>query len=178
MDEIFQAEATKRDGQASRSPDLPSTDSSAIAIGHSVSRPEGSAALIAESRSNPNEQRPATRAMTLNPGAVARALGGEARCGQRFGARSRSVVTNQLLNWPVGARLLTKKEAAAYCRLSVGAFTRVCPVRAIALQSGNPRLARYDKIDLDAWIEQLKNGPNAGGSSELGPEDYLARLDL
>src|SRR5215468_8966491 len=59
MDEIIQAEATKRDGQASRSPDLPSTDSSASAIIHSVSRPEGSAALMAEPRwANPNEQRP------------------------------------------------------------------------------------------------------------------------
>src|SRR5215470_18132868 len=61
MDEIFQAEASKQDGQASRSPDLPLTDSSAIAISHSVSRPEGSAALVAESRPNPNEQRPVAR---------------------------------------------------------------------------------------------------------------------
>jgi len=38
-------------------------------------------------------------------------------------------------------------------------------------------LARCNKIDLNAWIERLKNGPNADGSSDLDPENYLARLD-
>jgi helix-turn-helix protein len=74
-------------------------------------------------------------------------------------------------------RLLTKTEAAEYCRVSVETFTRICPVRAIALQPGNPRLLRYDKNDLDEWIERLKDKRQSDGSNELGADDYLARLD-
>jgi hypothetical protein len=74
-------------------------------------------------------------------------------------------------------RLFTKGQAADYCRVSVETFTRVCPVRPVALQPGNPRLLRYDKNDLDAWIDRLKTGAASEGLTELDPEDYLARLD-
>jgi hypothetical protein len=87
------------------------------------------------------------------------------------------VSTDRLVNGCMSKRLLTRKEAAEYCRLSVETFTPVCPVRAVALQPGNRRLARYDKIDLDVWIEQLKNGANSDGSSDLDPEVYSARLN-
>lgn len=53
-------------------------------------------------------------------------------------------------------RLLTKTQAARYCGLSVQAFGSVCPVRAIALGVG-PRMERYDIIELDSWIDGLRN---------------------
>ena len=74
-------------------------------------------------------------------------------------------------------RLLTKSDAAEYCRLSVETFNRLCPVRPIALQPGNRRLLRYDKNDLDTWIEGLKTNGRSDGSGEPTLEDYLARLD-
>jgi hypothetical protein len=73
-------------------------------------------------------------------------------------------------------RLLTKKEAASYCGTSVATFGRMCPVRPIALQFGNPRLLRYDLKDLDAWIDSLKNSDKAQDSPELDSDQYLARL--
>lgn len=53
-------------------------------------------------------------------------------------------------------RLLTKAQAARYCGLSVPTFGSVCPVRAIALGVG-VRMERYDVIELDSWIDGLRN---------------------
>lgn len=53
-------------------------------------------------------------------------------------------------------RLLTKTQAARYCGLSVPTFGSVCPVRAIALGVG-VRMERYDIIELDSWIDGLRN---------------------
>ena len=53
-------------------------------------------------------------------------------------------------------RLLTKTQAARYCGLSVPTFGSVCPVRAIALGVG-VRMERYDVIELDSWIDGLRN---------------------
>ena len=73
-------------------------------------------------------------------------------------------------------RLMTKSEAAEYCRLSVPTFRRLCPVRPVDLGSGNPRLLRYDVRDLDRWIDGLKS--KAGSeTADLEPDLYLARLD-
>jgi len=66
-------------------------------------------------------------------------------------------------------RLMTKSEAAEYCRLSLPTFRRLCPVRPVDLGSGNPRLLRYDVRDLDS-----KAGSE---TTELEPDAYLARLD-
>lgn len=56
-------------------------------------------------------------------------------------------------------RLLTKTQAARYCGLSVPTFGSVCPVRAIALGVG-VRMERYDVIELDSWIDGLRNNGN------------------
>lgn len=66
-------------------------------------------------------------------------------------------------------RLLTCKEAAAYCGVSPNSFSKVCPVRPISLGVSS-RLRRYDRARLDEWIDK-----------ECGvmptPVDWLKRLD-
>jgi len=51
-------------------------------------------------------------------------------------------------------RLLTKAEAAHYCRRSVKKFEAQCPVPPIEMADGD-RL--WDVRDLDQWIDSLKN---------------------
>ena len=67
-------------------------------------------------------------------------------------------------------RLLTAKQAAAYCAVSIGVFRTHCPVRPISL-GRDERLLRYDRIALDRWIE------NFGTSNLAGQRDWLAALD-
>jgi hypothetical protein len=67
-------------------------------------------------------------------------------------------------------RLLTRAEAAAYCRLSPGVFERECPVIPLIFGSGDRRLYRWDRADLDAWIECYK-----GGATQSGEPNWLAR---
>jgi hypothetical protein len=75
-------------------------------------------------------------------------------------------------------RLLTKADAAEYCRISVPTFDRVCPVRPVELEPGNARLLRYDVRDLDTWIDDMKTETNgARSSADISADDYLARLD-
>jgi hypothetical protein len=50
-------------------------------------------------------------------------------------------------------RLLTKAEAAHYCRRSVKKFEAQCPVPPIEMPDGD-RL--WDVHDLDRWIDSLK----------------------
>jgi hypothetical protein len=52
-------------------------------------------------------------------------------------------------------RLLTKTEAAHYCRRSPKKFEEQCPVRPIEMADGD-RL--WDVQDLDRWIDDLKAG--------------------
>lgn len=52
-------------------------------------------------------------------------------------------------------RLMTKAEAAHYCRRPVRKFEAQCPVRPIVMADGD-RL--YDVQDLDRWIDSLKSG--------------------
>jgi hypothetical protein len=54
-------------------------------------------------------------------------------------------------------RLLTKGEAAHYCRRSVKKFESQCPVPPIEMADGD-RL--WDVRDLDRWIDSLKNDPD------------------
>ena len=61
-----------------------------------------------------------------------------------------------LPGWP---RLMTRSRAADYCDMSVTAFTARCPVP--PLDFGDKRLERFDRLDLDAWIEARKN-PSPG----------------
>jgi hypothetical protein len=51
-------------------------------------------------------------------------------------------------------RLLTKAEAAHYCRRSVKKFESQCPVAPIEMPDGD---LLWDVHDLDRWIETLKN---------------------
>jgi hypothetical protein len=64
-------------------------------------------------------------------------------------------VTTATLNLRVQPfRLLTKAEAAHYCRRSVKKFEAQCPVPPVEMADGD-RL--WDVRDLDRWIDSLKN---------------------
>jgi hypothetical protein len=52
-------------------------------------------------------------------------------------------------------RLLTKVEAAHYCRRSVRKFEAQCPVRPLKMADGD---LLWDVQDLDRWIDGLKTG--------------------
>ncbi|GJE58385.1 hypothetical protein [Methylobacterium trifolii] len=52
-------------------------------------------------------------------------------------------------------RLLTRAEAAHYCRRTLKKFEAQCPVRPVEMADGD-RL--WDVQDLDRWIEGLKGG--------------------
>jgi hypothetical protein len=70
----------------------------------------------------------------------------------------------------VTPRLLTRRQAAEYCSVSIETFAAHCPVRPISLGPGK-RLERYDIVALDHWIDLL----NGGG---VGPsKDWLAALE-
>lgn len=70
-------------------------------------------------------------------------------------------------------RLLNRQEAAAYCAVSVPTFDRICPISPFALVKNNPRLFRFDKRDIDLWIESLK-GLNDNRS--ISKSEILDRL--
>lgn len=52
-------------------------------------------------------------------------------------------------------RLLTKTEAAHYCRRSVKKFEAQCPVQPLRMADGD---LLWDVQDLDFWIDSLKSG--------------------
>jgi hypothetical protein len=56
--------------------------------------------------------------------------------------------------WPP-YRLLTKAEAAHYCRRSVKKFEAQCPVSPVEMADGD---LLWDVHDLDSWIDSLKSG--------------------
>lgn len=51
-------------------------------------------------------------------------------------------------------RLLSKKDAAAYCAMSLPTFERLCPVNPVEL---GVRGYRYDRRALDRWIDGLNS---------------------
>ena len=57
------------------------------------------------------------------------------------------------------ARLLTRAQAASYCGLSRIVFQRECDVRTIRF--GTDTVQRYDRRDLDHWIDRRKGEPDA-----------------
>ncbi|MEP4769648.1 MAG: hypothetical protein ABJY83_17215 [Roseibium sp.] len=65
-------------------------------------------------------------------------------------------------------RMLTKAEAAHYCRLPVKKFEILCPVAPLEFAGG---VKRWDVRDLDRWIESQKT------SDQLDDEALLARLE-
>ncbi len=66
-------------------------------------------------------------------------------------------------------RLLTRKQAAAYCGVSLRTFIGLCPVRPIALGQSK-RMQRYDLRALDQWIDTLPSDKASFG------KDWLATL--
>lgn len=68
------------------------------------------------------------------------------------------------------ARLLNKRDAAAYCGLSSATFRMLCPVRPVALGKSK-RLERFDVVALDEWIDGLSSDSAASG------RDWLAEMD-
>ncbi len=64
-------------------------------------------------------------------------------------------------------RLLTKVEAANYCRRPIKKFEAQCPVAPLQMADGD-RL--WDVQDLDRWIDSLK------ANSDDEAEQALARL--
>jgi hypothetical protein len=59
-------------------------------------------------------------------------------------------------------RLLTKAEAAHYCRRPAKRFAAECPVRPVEMGNGDQL---WDVRDLDNWIDSLKAGPSLDTSS-------------
>jgi len=78
---------------------------------------------------------------------------------------------------PLAPRLLRVSEAAAYCRLGPESFLKVCPVPARRLAPG-PRGLRWDRRELDRWIDGLDVVAAEGASSPPKSKDeWLALLD-
>jgi hypothetical protein len=76
-------------------------------------------------------------------------------------------MSQPLARWP---RLLTRSQAAAYCGLSVGSFSTLCPVQPIAL-GNDKRLERFDVVALNQWIDSLKTDATMRGF------DWLESMD-
>ncbi len=66
-------------------------------------------------------------------------------------------------------RMLNEAEAASYCGLLAKHFKAICTVQPVLL-GGRER--RFDKRDLDQWIDHEK-----AGGAELTRESILARLE-
>jgi hypothetical protein len=65
-------------------------------------------------------------------------------------------------------RMMNVSEAAHYSGLAIKHFKALCPVQPIALTATN---LRYDKLDLDRWLDSLKTG------SEMSSRNHvLAQL--
>lgn len=53
-------------------------------------------------------------------------------------------------------RMLKQSEAADYTGLPVKHFKATCPVQPVEIRPGT---VRWDKRDLDKWIDAMKEGP-------------------
>jgi predicted DNA-binding transcriptional regulator AlpA len=80
---------------------------------------------------------------------------------------------------PLAPRLLLLKEAAAYLRMGESQFRRVCPVTAKRVAPGERGL-RWDRTELDRWIDGLDAAPAPGAPSgkaqPTSAEDWLERF--
>jgi hypothetical protein len=63
-------------------------------------------------------------------------------------------------------RILSKREAANYCKISVRDFPIRCPVRPLNMGRGE---MLYDVRDLDRWIDSFKGAQD-------GADDIIGRL--
>ena len=77
-------------------------------------------------------------------------------------------------------RLLTRKEAAAYCGVCPQVFAALCPVPTLALQlhadgTPNKRLERFDIRALDMWLDTFGQVSNpATGDDQYWLKKYDA----
>jgi hypothetical protein len=62
-------------------------------------------------------------------------------------------------------RLLTQGQAAAYCGVSVGVFTKACPIVPVKLLG---RVPRYDRASLDTWLDSLSEFRPRDSEGDLG----------
>lgn len=67
-------------------------------------------------------------------------------------------VTNQ--------RLLKMPQAASYLNMSIKEFRTICPVAPIDLGTGRDGL-RYDRADLDQWLESIKSSNQSARADQL-----------
>jgi hypothetical protein len=56
----------------------------------------------------------------------------------------------------IAPRMLTWKEAAAYCGLPISRFRILCSARPVHFTA---TIERWDIRDLDAWLDGLKSAP-------------------
>lgn len=68
----------------------------------------------------------------------------------------------------VSKRMMSQREAADYCGLSVKRFKEHCTVEPIEVA---PTKLRWDKYDLDQWLDGLKQGVDMNSR-----EDWLSKL--
>lgn len=61
-------------------------------------------------------------------------------------------------------RVLKQAEAANYCSLAVKHFKAVCPIPPFELKKGE---LRWDKQDLDKWIDSVKSGSDTLSQSQI-----------
>jgi len=66
-------------------------------------------------------------------------------------------------------RMLSKKQAAAYCRIPLGKFPLICPVAPLDMGQG---VTAYDIKELDEWLDRLRPRAHFANHDEI-----LAKLD-
>ena len=64
--------------------------------------------------------------------------------------------------------MLTKAMAAGYCSMGVERFATTCPVAPVEMARG---VLRYDRKNLDRWLDELTNGRRPT------EDELLARFD-
>lgn len=70
----------------------------------------------------------------------------------------------------VEPRLLNKVQAASYCGMHSTTFAANCTVRPVRVYPGERGL-RWDRFDLDRWIDSLRSGER-----HMTASDWLERL--
>ncbi len=54
----------------------------------------------------------------------------------------------------ISKRMLSRREAAEHCGRSLKRFEIECPVAPVRFPNGD---LRFDRLDLDRWLDTLKN---------------------
>ena len=64
-------------------------------------------------------------------------------------------------------RMMTKAEAAAYCRVTVPTFAGACPVQPVMIGETE----RFDRRRLDEWLDRIS------GQGPMSTQDWLDLVD-